>query len=127
MSEHHGKVHWTELATREVDKSIAYYSEVCGWTFEAMDMGDMGMYHVGSNNGVPTVGIYNIADMPGMEDTPPHWMSYLAVSDLDASVAKTKAHGGQIIRDAFEVPDVGRMAIVADPGGAVVALMTPAS
>ena len=127
MSEHHGKVHWSELATREVDKAIAYYSEVCGWTFEAMDMGDMGTYHVANRDGVPTAGLFDMAAMPGMEELPAHWMTYLAVSDLDASLAATKAHGGQIIREAFEVPDVGRMAVISDPGGAVVSLMTPSS
>ena len=127
MSEHHENIHWTELATRDVDKAIAYYSALCGWKFEATDMGEMGIYHVGSLNGVPKVGLFDMATMPGMEELPAHWMTYLAVSDLDASLAKTKAHGGQIIREAFDVPDVGRMAVVADPGGAVVSLMTPAS
>lgn len=127
MSEHHGKVHWSELATREVDKSIAYYSETLGWTFEAMDMGEMGTYHVGNNGGVPTVGIFDMKDMPGMEEVPAHWMTYLAVSDLDASMEKTKAHGGQVVREAFEVPGVGRMAVVSDPGGAVISLMTPSA
>ncbi len=126
MSEHHGNIHWNELATREVDKSIAYYTEVCGWEFKAEDMGDMGMYHVGHHKGVPTVGIFDMAGMPGMEDVPPHWMTYLAVDDLDAAVAATTKHGGQIVREAFEVPNVGVMAVVSDPGGAMISLMKPA-
>jgi len=125
MSEHHGKIHWSELATRKVDAAVAYYTEVCGWSFEAMDMGEMGTYHVGSRDGVPTAGVFNMDDMPGMEELPAHWMTYLAVSDLDASLAATKAHGGQVIREAFDVPGVGQMAVVADPGGAVVSLMVP--
>jgi predicted enzyme related to lactoylglutathione lyase len=126
MNEHHGKVHWNELATREVDKAVAYYTDICGWEFEAVDMG-MGLYHVGNLNGVPTAGIFDMSDMPGMEELPAHWMAYLAVTDLDASLASTKAHGGAVVRDPFEVPGVGRMAVVSDPGGAVLSLMVPSS
>ena len=127
MSEHHGKIHWNELASRDLDKAIAYYTEVCGWTVEAMDMGEMGVYHVASLDGVPMAGLCDIASMPGMEDMPAHWMTYLAVSDLDASLATTKAHGGQIVSEPVEVPGVGRMAVTKDPGGAIVSFITPES
>ena len=56
------------------------------------------------------------------EGTPPHWISYLAVDDIDARSAKVVSAGGEIKREPFEVPNVGRIAIVQDASGAVFGL-----
>jgi predicted enzyme related to lactoylglutathione lyase len=52
-------------------------------------------------------------------------MSYLAVDDVDARVAKAKKAGGTLMRPIFDVPDVGRIAILMQPDGAGIAWMTP--
>jgi predicted enzyme related to lactoylglutathione lyase len=62
-----------------------------------------------------------------MENVPPHWFTYIAVDDVDAAVAATRAAGGKVMKDVFEVPDTGRIAIIADPTGAALGIMTPAS
>ena len=59
--------------------------------------------------------------------TPPHWMSYLAVDDVDARVAKAKAAGGAVLHEPFDVPGVGRIAILRDGGNAVIGWITPAA
>ena len=56
---------------------------------------------------------------------PPHWFTYVAHSDVDAAVKENEAAGGQTMRPGFDVPDVGRIAIICDPTGAVVGIMTP--
>ncbi|MBV8952007.1 MAG: VOC family protein [Actinobacteria bacterium] len=53
---------------------------------------------------------------------PPHWQSYVTVADADASAATAKKAGGTVLAEPFDVMDVGRMAVVADPTGAVIAL-----
>ena len=53
-------------------------------------------------------------------------MTYLAVDDVDAETNKVTGMGGTVIREPFDVPGVGRIAIVMDPGKAVVGIMTPA-
>ncbi len=50
---------------------------------------------------------------------PEHWFTYIAVDDVDSRVAKVEAAGGMVIRPPFDVPGVGRIAIVKDKGGAV--------
>ena len=70
-------------------------------------------------------GMTDLAAMPGMEDVPPHWMTYLAVDDVDAAVKDTQAMGGVIHQAPFDVPGVGRIAMIADPSGAAIGLMTP--
>lgn len=122
MSQTHGTVHWSELTTPDVPKALAYYGDVCGWTFDMMPMPE-GDYHVGMLGETPMAGIMGMEAVP--EGTPPHWLTYLAVDDVDKAVAQTRAAGGQIYRDCFDVQGVGRFAIVADPTGAAVGLITP--
>ena len=124
MSENHGKVWWTELMTRDVDGAKAYYTATCGWSFETMPMPD-GDYHLAMIDGAPVAGVMDMSGLEKLKDVPPHWFSYFAVDDVDAAVAATKAAGGQCMREPFEVPGTGRIAIMTDPTGAAMGLMTP--
>jgi predicted enzyme related to lactoylglutathione lyase len=126
MDANHGRVWWSELWTRDPAGAKDYYGQVAGWTFAEMPMAE-GPYHIASRNGEMTAGIMDLTGMPGMDDTPPHWFTYLAVDDVEAAVAATKAAGGQVLRDPWDVPGVGRIAIVTDPTGAAVGIMTPAA
>ena len=56
---------------------------------------------------------------------PPNWTGYICVDDCDAAVDKARALGGSVMRPPRDVPGVGRLAIIADPHGAVTAIMTP--
>ena len=123
MSQTHGTVSWSELMTRDVAASRAWYEKVCGWQFEMSEMGG-GTYHLAMAHGRPVAGMADLAEMEGMEALPPHWFTYLEVDDLDAALARVAAAGGSVIREAFEVPEVGRIAIVRDAGGAALGLMT---
>jgi predicted enzyme related to lactoylglutathione lyase len=62
---------------------------------------------------------------PHVEKVPEHWLSYIAVDDVDARAAKAIDKGASLIRPAFDMPGVGRIAILREPGGAVVGWMTP--
>ncbi|MFQ5635225.1 MAG: VOC family protein, partial [Gammaproteobacteria bacterium] len=55
-----------------------------------------------------------------------HWFTYIAVDDVVKAVAQTRAAGGNILREVFEVEDIGRIAIVQDPTGAAVGIRRPA-
>jgi hypothetical protein len=68
-------------------------------------------------------------DMKGVTPpgVPPHWFSYIEVDDVDARTAKVKASGGQVMREPFDIPGVGRIAIIADATGAHVGIMTSAA
>jgi len=133
MSQKHGQVWWTELMTGDVPGALKYYRAVCGWHFEAMQLQD-GVYHVGSRGDRPVVGIRDIrgksvedmSGLLGMDEPPPHWFSYFAVDDLDRAVKETTERGGAVLRAPFDIPYVGRIAILADPTGAAIGLITPA-
>ena len=65
----------------------------------------------------PAVGGIFPYDRPGLEGVSRGWMPYLAVDDIDARVGKAVAAGTQLMKPIFEVPNVGRMAILMQPGG----------
>ena len=126
MSLQHGAIWWSELMTRDVPAALAYYRDTFGWRFERSQTGPGGAYHVALAHGRSVAGIADMTAMPGTEDQPPRWLVYIAVDDVDAATNATAMAGGHVLRHPFEVPGVGRLAVVSDPTGAVLGLMTPA-
>lgn len=116
--------YWNELVTEEVDEAKKFYTTVLGWTLEEMAMPSGGKYTVAKMGGKPVGGIMNSADIEDGDDIPSHWMSYIHVADVDAVVAKVEKAGGEIAKPCFDVPGVGRIAIIEDPTGAMIGIMT---
>jgi len=125
MSANHGTIHWTELNTQNVEAAKAYYAKLCGWSFDSMPMEEGGMYHVAMLGDQMIAGLFDLSAMTEMKDFESHWLTYLAVDDVDASAKETESLGGKIYRAPWDVPGVGRVAIVADPTGAGFGIMTP--
>ncbi len=125
MDDRHGTIWWSELMTRAPDRARSFYADLAGWTYSTMPA-DGRDYHVAHHGSRPVAGIMDITDLPGMDGIPAHWFTYVAVADVDAAVATTRKAGGSVMREVFEVPGVGRIAIIADPTGAALGIMTPA-
>jgi uncharacterized protein len=119
----HGSFYWNELMTRDAEGAKKFYQDTIGWTFEAMPM-EHGTYWVAKMGDQPAGGIFPLAS-PQFDGVPESWMSYLAVDDVDARVKKATAAGAKLMRPVFDVPNVGRIAILTEPGGAGVGWMTP--
>jgi predicted enzyme related to lactoylglutathione lyase len=119
----HGRFHWNELLTNDVEAAKTFYGEIMGWTYDEMT-GPEGAYYVAFKSNNP---VCAIAPMPAAAaaDTPAHWFSYIEIDQLDASIASAKAAGATVLRDPLDLQDVGRIAIVQDPTGAVVGWVTP--
>ncbi|MEM1277335.1 MAG: VOC family protein [Pseudomonadota bacterium] len=125
MATQQGDIHWSELMTRDPAGARAYFEEIVGWSVEEVPMGDgEPPYMVCSANGKPVAGIMDI-NAPDFDGISPHWDTYIHVDDVDAACAKTLEIGGQVIRQPFDVEMAGRIAIVADPTGSVVGLISP--
>jgi predicted enzyme related to lactoylglutathione lyase len=120
----HGHFHWNELLTRDVEGAKRFYGAIFGWQFEGMSMPD-GTYWVCKEGDQPVGGIMDIGQ-PRFEGVPPQWFAYLAADDVDARVEQARAAGAQLMRPIFDVPGVGRIAIVKDPTGAGLGWITPA-
>lgn len=124
MSEFHGRFIWYELITTDPAGAKAFYGDVVGWTSQAMPMPG-GDYTVLQADGNGVGGVMEIPPDAKAAGTPPNWTGYIAVDDTDAAADKVKSLGGSVMRPATDIPGVGRFAVVADPTGAVFAIMTP--
>ena len=123
----HGQFHWNELMTRSVDKAKDFYADTLGWTYEAFPMADEGVNYTVCKTGEDVAGgIFEMKPGAGFDGVPDHWFAYITVDDIDARVAKVKAAGGEIMREPFDVPNVGRIAIIKDKAGAAIGWITPA-
>jgi predicted enzyme related to lactoylglutathione lyase len=121
----HGKFHWNELMSRDAEASKKFFAATLGWTYDSMPNPDGGTYWIAKAGGEPVGGIMPI-DGPQFASVPESWLSYIAVDDVDARAKKVKAEGGKVMREPFDIPGVGRIAITMDSRGAAVGLMTPA-
>ncbi|MCX5477819.1 VOC family protein [Kaistia geumhonensis] len=120
----HGTFCWNELMTRDAARAKDFYAKTLGWSFNSMPMGEMGDYHLAMMGDTMVAGIMEMGG-PDFEGVPEHWFSYVEVDEVDPRVALLEKEGGSLVRPAFDVPGVGRIAIVQIPGGAVQGWMKP--
>ncbi|MFL5295844.1 MAG: VOC family protein [Phenylobacterium sp.] len=126
----HGRFIWYELITPDTNGAKRFYGDVVGWTAQDMPMpegGDGGgePYSVLNANGAGVAGMMRLGDEMKAQGVPPNWTGYVCVDDCDAAAAKVRSLSGSVRRDPLDIPGIGRFAIVADPAGAVFAIMTP--
>ncbi|WP_296597153.1 VOC family protein [Phenylobacterium sp.] len=120
----HGRFIWYELMTPDIPAARAFYGDVVGWTASKMP-GDGMEYWVLEADGAGVGGVMMLGDEHKAQGVPPNWTGYVAVDDCDMAAAKVTSLGGSVIRPPADIPGVGRFAIVADPFGAVLAIMKP--
>jgi predicted enzyme related to lactoylglutathione lyase len=120
MSKDQGRLVWYELLTSDPKGAVAFYTETVGWKTQPFD-GDYTMW-VGSQG--PLGGVTQLPEQAKKMGAPPYWQANFIVDNVDATCAKVKELGGQVYV-VEDVPNVGRLAVIADPQGAVIAIVTP--
>ena len=111
---------WIDMGSPDLDKSRAFYSALFGWECPEGPP-EAGGYSVCLLNGKTVAGLG-----PKMNpDVPTVWLTYVNVDSADETVAKVSSNGGAVLLAPMDVLDVGRMALVADPVGAVLGLWQP--
>jgi predicted enzyme related to lactoylglutathione lyase len=118
---------WYELMTADPDGSKAFYDNVIGWTIEAGPSGPMDYRMIDSGNGGQVGGVMRLTEEMIAGGAKPTWLFYIGVDDVDASIAKIKAAGGSVLMPAWDIPGIGRLAMVADPQGIPFYIMRGAS
>lgn len=115
----HGTLCWADLSTPDVKRASEFYSGVFGWQVAADPKDPSGYLHI--KNGEHFIGGVPPSKyrQPG---TPPHWLAYFLVDDVDASASKAKGMGANLYLPPMTVEGVGRMSVIADPQGAVFAI-----
>lgn len=116
----HGTICWRELTTQNVEKAKDFYQELLGWDLEKSKVSPAMDYTEIHTDGKAVGGMMKIDEQwgEGWEKIPAHWMTYIAVDNCDETVAKIKENGGGCCVPPFDAPNVGRMSVVNDPGGA---------
>ena len=107
---------WADVMATDVRASGAFYSAVFGWTVPEPEE-QWGGYVTAEADGQAVAGLG-----PVQGGAPPAWTLYLATDDADRTVATAQEHGGTVLGPVMEVGPLGRMAILADPTGAVFGL-----
>jgi predicted enzyme related to lactoylglutathione lyase len=105
---------WVDLGTDDVARATTFYSTLFGWHTETGPP-EAGGYVMCMLQGRPVAGI---GPKMGPSDVPTAWTTYLAAHDADATTSKVAPAGGAVLAEPFDVMDVGRMSVAADPGGA---------
>jgi len=115
-----GQVIWVDLLTEDAATAIDFYQQLLGWKIEPYSSGNF----VVSNDGMPIAGISEIkdADAEGEEAI---WLVGIAVPDLAESVATARKLGAKIHRDVGRVEGFASFAVLQDPQGAAVMLLSP--
>ena len=114
-----GALIWNELITDKPDAALAFYEAVVGLEHATMEMAPGDNYILLKAGGTEVGGCME----PPMPEVPNHWHVYFAVEDTDASAAKASAEGGKIMVEPFDIPTVGRSAVLADPQGATFSVL----
>jgi hypothetical protein len=111
---------WVDMGSPDLPKARAFYAGLLGWE---------------TSEGPPEAGGYTVALLRGKSvaglgpqmnpEAPPSWLTYVNVDSVDDTVAKVTANGGTVMAPPMDVMDVGRVAVFADPQGAVIGLWQP--
>jgi predicted enzyme related to lactoylglutathione lyase len=117
-----GQPCWFELATPDADKCKEFYSEILGWKLVQSQLTTLNYSEI-HTDGQAVGGILQMTDEWKMPETdelmPSHWMTYIAVDDVDATAEKAKSLGATICVEPVDVPNIGRFSIINDPTGAI--------
>jgi predicted enzyme related to lactoylglutathione lyase len=119
----HGQICWTELASKDIETAKKFYKELLGWALAESKAASMNYTEI--VNGEEHIGgMYQLTEECGGADAKSHWMSYVAVDDVDDSARRVWELGGKVVVPPMDIPNVGRFCVINDPTGAAISLIT---
>lgn len=113
---------WNELLTTDVEACETFYREIFGWKVTADEMPDMGKYWLFHRGEKVECGMMPLPEQAQQGGAPSHWLPYVAVADMAASVGKAAEMGAAVHCQPTDIPNMGTFAVIADPQGAVLSL-----
>ena len=119
----HGQFSWNELLTTDPNAATKFYTQLFGWTTQDFPMPDF-TYTVVRMGGAD-MGQGGIMPIPThAKGMPPSWFSYVTVDNVDATAKQAEQLGGKIMVEPTDIPQVGRFAVIQDPQGAAISIIT---
>lgn len=111
---------WVDLGTTDLDKSVAFYTELFGW--DAQDQGEeAGHYHICLLRGLPVAGIGPLMDGSGHA----RWTTYVNVTDANDTAERITKEGGTVVMGPMDVMGQGHLVVAFDPAGAAFGAWQP--
>ena len=114
-----GTFSWAELATTDQTGGVQFYRSLLGWEVNEQPIGPDGVYTMFTLRGREVAAAYTMRPEERQHGAPPHWNLYVTVASVDESAKKAESLGAKVLAPPFDVMDVGRMAVLQDPTGAV--------
>ena len=113
---------WNELVSRQPGRAQDFYSAIVGWSHQ--EVTGAFAYAFFTLGGANVAGLLDVSadDFTSMK---PGWQAYIAVADVDALTTQVPSCGGHIAAEPFDLPGVGRVAVIIEPGEGVISLLTP--
>lgn len=109
-----GRFVWHELMTPDTSGAHAFYGKVLGWKTQPFEHDPS--YQMFASGSGPLGG--SVAQASGT----PHWLHYVGVSDIDATVQQAKSRGATVTKEVTGIPNGGKYAVLTDPQGAAIAV-----
>ena len=122
-----GEFCWFELATTDPAAATAFYTGLFGWTIREAPLPDGMTYYTFQKDGKSVAACAQQQPQEREMGVPPHWNTYIAADNIDELVPKAEELGAKVIAPPFDVMELGRMAVVTDPTGAVISFWQDAS
>lgn len=107
---------WVDVTAPDPEAATRFYGHVFGWQFEDRTPAGAGAYLVAQLDGHDVAGVGSLA---GGSALTPAWSTYVAVVDAVDVARRVREAGGAVLAGPLDVPGAGRMAVCADPAGAV--------
>lgn len=114
---------WNQLASRNIEASKRFYGTVFGWESDTTPY-ETSTYTSFRADGRDLIGMVEM-DRSWPRGLPSHWMTYFRVDDCDAVAAQAAELGGEVSVEPYDMPHIGRTAVIGDPHGAVFSIVTP--
>ena len=118
-----GQIVWHDLFVADRDRAMAFYGQVAGWTFQVEHAKDFAW---GGGQEDFVLALMGNEAGAGFAVTPTGmqngWIPYVEVRDVDAATKQAVELGGTAVRQPFEVPGVGRNALLRDPCGTLIGI-----
>jgi len=116
---------WIELTTTDLSAAKRFYGSLFGWTATDFPMGPNDFYSIFQLEGRDAAAAYTMRPEQRSQGVPPHWAIYVSVENADETANRAALLGGKVLAPAFDVYDMGRMAVVQDPTGAIFSVWQP--
>jgi predicted enzyme related to lactoylglutathione lyase len=120
-----GTFSWADLGTPDPASAKRFYTRLFGWTFDDRPIGGGEYYTMLQKDGKAVAALYAQQADERSAGIPPHWLSYITVESADRTTSRAAELGGTVLAPPFDVMEHGRMAVIQDPTGGVVALWEP--